>query len=142
MPKLYYEGLPSTHPFVTLWRNIHKRCYTPGHNRWASYGGKGIQVCSEWFSFKQFYLDLFPLWTAGKQLDRIDNDGHYSKENVRFVSPAENSQNRANTKMTREKALELRKVYGPGAAYQQELATRFGISSRMVRYIGENKAWK
>lgn len=62
------------------------------------YKKKGIKVCDEWQDAKPF-LDwsIQNGYKEGLQLDRIDNDGDYSPENCRWVTPKENARNRATT---------------------------------------------
>lgn len=118
------------------------RCENPAHNRFHTYGARGITVDASWQTFGNFYLDMFSTWQKGKQIDRIDVNKGYSKENCRWVTRAENAQNRTNNRLTREQADEIRRRYLPGTANQEKLAAEFGVSSRMVRYIGDGKAWK
>ena len=49
----------------------------------------------EWSqSFEKFYEDMSPTYKKGLQLDRIDNNKGYSKENCRWVTPIVNCNNR------------------------------------------------
>ena len=136
-----YQGIGSLHPFAVCWRNMLARCQKPNNNRYKTYGERGIQVSAEWQQFSNFYRDMFSTWKQGLQLDRIDLHRGYSKENCQWLSPKENAQKRTSSKLTAEQAAEIKKRYAPGAAYQEQLAKEFGVSGRMIRYIGSGDAW-
>lgn len=136
-----YLGLGSLHPFVMVWRNFHSRCYNPNNNRYHTYGARGITVSENWQVFSRFYQDMYGSWRPGLQLDRINNDGSYSAENCRWVTPAENSRNRTTTKLSAEQASEIRAKNPRSMADQAELAAKFGVSTRMIRYVRDRKAW-
>lgn len=82
------------------WSNIIQRTTNPGHPDYANYGGRGITVCSEWRgSFEAFSRDMSPGYSTGLELDRIDNDGSYDKDNCRWVTRTEQNRNRRNSVM-------------------------------------------
>jgi hypothetical protein len=86
----------SKNPIRIIYWNMIWRCKesSPSRNR---YFDRGIKVCDEWVeSFYKFKNDIEPIYKKGLQLDRIDNNGGYSKENVRFVSGRKNNLNRSN----------------------------------------------
>lgn len=76
-----------------VWKNMVSRCTNKNHSHWKLYGGRGITVCTEWLMFEAFRRDMAPR-PAGHQLDRINNDAGYSRENCHWVTPKENCRNR------------------------------------------------
>lgn len=76
-------------PTHNTWRAMRQRCNNPTNNRYSRYGGRGITVCERWDDFKNFLKDMGQK-PKGKQLDRIDTNGNYCRENCRWVSPKEN----------------------------------------------------
>lgn len=137
-----YCGLHSLHGFCVSWRNMHARCYSEAHNRYKNYGGRGIRVENTWHDFTNFYKDMFLAWAPSLQLDRINIDGNYGPENCRWVTLAENTRKRTNSKLNEGQVAEIRGLFRPGAAYQRALGAKYGVSSRMIRYIGAGDSWK
>lgn len=84
-------------PIYRVWRGMKVRCYDPNMVEYYRYGGRGITVCDEWKdSFEAFYRDMGDLPFPKAQIDRIDNDKGYYKENCRWVTPSENCRNKSN----------------------------------------------
>lgn len=67
------------------------RCTNPNNKDYADYGGRGITF--ELPGFKTLMYTLGPR-PEKHCLDRIDNDGPYSLENVKWSSPQESAANR------------------------------------------------
>lgn len=42
----------------TSWSSMMARCYDEKNNRYSSYGGRGIKVCSRWHEFSNFLEDI------------------------------------------------------------------------------------
>lgn len=92
----YFDGRHS-HPLFQLWKGMMRRCYDINKLDYKYYGGRGIKVDSSWHDFWNFVKDVSPR-PNNYQLDRINNNKEYSKDNCRWVSSKENSNNtRANT---------------------------------------------
>jgi hypothetical protein len=94
--KIERHGMKGTKIYM-VWEQIKARCLNPNNKRWERYGGRGITVCDEWSkSFIAFYNDMIEGYAHGLQLDRIDNDSGYRKDNCRWVTPGINSANKSN----------------------------------------------
>lgn len=82
------------------YNHMKERCSNPNDKRYNRYGGRGIRVCDEWLqdynSFETWALNNG--YKPGLSIDRIDNDGNYSPDNCRFVTLAENNQNRGTSR--------------------------------------------
>ncbi len=84
------------HRIHGIWRSMKERCSNKNHDAYARYGGRGIKVCRRWLKFENFLLDNGPLFKEGLTLDRIDNDGNYTKSNCQWVSRGDQANNRHN----------------------------------------------
>lgn len=91
----------SNSPLYRVWIAMRRRCNNPSDPAYANYGGRGITVCDRWqSSFAAFFADVGER-PKGYELDRIDNDGPYAPENVRWVTSKTNKHNkRTNRKIT------------------------------------------
>lgn len=82
-------------PEYSAWSKMKDRCYNVNGKRYPEWGGRGIRVCDRWLnSFENFFADMGFRPTPRHSLDRKDNDGDYSPENVRWATKTEQSINR------------------------------------------------
>lgn len=86
-------------PEYLAWYAMKQRCYNPNKDKFAYYGGRGIQVCDRWrWSFSAFLADMGRKPTLAHSLDRIDNDGNYTPTNCRWATRQEQRANRRDIK--------------------------------------------
>ena len=87
------KGL-SKHPLYRVWNDIKKRCLDKDAYGYHNYGGRGISIDKRWDLFSNFLEDMGERPSKIHQIDRIDNNKGYSKENCRWVSRNTNCANR------------------------------------------------
>jgi len=72
-----------------------RRCEDPNNPGYKWYGARGIKVrfksSDEFIDYVVNELQTDP---RGLTIDRIDNDGNYERNNIRFVTHRENQQNK------------------------------------------------
>jgi len=90
------HGMSKTRIFKS-WILMRERCYNPKNNRYYRYGGRGIKVCKEWESFEKFYADMKDGYADNLTLDRKRVNEDYSKENCRWATKQEQSENKSTT---------------------------------------------
>lgn len=80
-------------PTYSSWQAMLSRCRNPLRDHAERYINRGISYDNRWEDFRNFLLDMGER-PEGLELDRIDNNLGYSKENCRWVSHQQNCQNR------------------------------------------------
>jgi len=101
-----------------VWQEMKSRCRNPNHKRYSDYGGRGISYQESWEEFINFYNDMSDTYQDGLTLDRIDNDGDYTKENCRWSSYLSQNNNKRNC---------VYETVGGIRATRSQLADMFGI---------------
>lgn len=83
--------------FTSEWNSFHsckRRCNPKFKDKWPEWAGRGIEF--RFKSFEEFYAELGPKPEPkfDYSCDRIDNDGHYEKGNVKWATKKEQARNR------------------------------------------------
>lgn len=75
------------------WQDAKQRCFNHRNIRYPHYGGRGITMSHEWREdFSAFLRDMGKC-PEGRTLDRIDNDGPYDRDNCRWATIEQQSNN-------------------------------------------------
>lgn len=107
-----------------IWQGMVARCNNPNTRYYHRYGGRGIKVCKRWTKFENFYRDMGEP-PERHSIDRIDNNGHYSKSNCRWSTHRQQSLNRSNNRFVDYKGTRLT---------ISEWAQRIGTDYRNISY--------
>lgn len=82
-----------------IWVNMRARCNNENHQSYKDYGGRWIKVSKEWDNFKTFYDDMNKKHKDWLQIERINNDLWYNKDNCKWATRKEQARNRRSTKI-------------------------------------------
>lgn len=81
----------------TIYQGIRKRCNNPSDKLFSYYGGRGIKCLFD--TFEEFYAEVGDRPNKSYSIDRIDNDGHYEKGNLRWATRQQQAENRSNARL-------------------------------------------
>lgn len=109
------HGMHNTRQYQT-WADMKTRCDNIKHKWYSEYGGRGISYDEKWSSFEAFWEDMEDGYSDELTLDRIDNNGHYCKENCRWVTSDYQSHNQRKSKNAKNKYLGVT-IYDNGKAF-------------------------
>jgi hypothetical protein len=119
-----------------IWCSMKQRCYYRKHNRFENYGGRGITVCDKWLSFQNFFNDMNKSYKThckkhgerNTTIDRIDNNGDYSKKNCKWNTLWNQSLNRTNNHLLSHKG-----VTKPLTQWAREKGFKRGLLENRIR---------
>ena len=99
------KGIHQTHGMrhtrnYRIWAKLKERCLNPNAINYERYGGRGVSLFPEWIdNFKAFYDYVSKLPHFGEEgysLDRIDNNGNYEPNNLRWADRKTQGRNKRN----------------------------------------------
>lgn len=128
-------------PEFAAWRGMRHRCNSPKNSAWKNYGGRGIKVCERWqSSYEAFLADVGRRPSPTHSLDRIDVNGNYEPDNVRWATRDEQSQNQRR-RITIEQARRVKRLLSFG--FDRDIVAAFtGVSLPSVSHIALGLTWK
>lgn len=126
-----HHGLSGTAQY-SVWAAMKSRCYNSSDPGYRLYGGRGITMSEEWRAdVRNFLRDMGERPSLVHQVDRIDNDGPYSRENCRWATPMEQGRNKRTNHL-----VTFRKETLPLVVW----AERTGLNATML-YKRLNRGW-
>ena len=91
--KMTTHGMHLT-PEYSTWEGMISRCNNPNNSAYNYYGGAGITVCADWYSFSNFIRDMGKRPEVNFTLDRKNPILGYCKENCQWMTRAAQQQNK------------------------------------------------
>lgn len=68
------------------WSSMRARCLNQQNASYDDYGGRGIKVSPKWDKYETFLYDVGRAPSSDHSLDRIDVNGDYEPNNVRWAT--------------------------------------------------------
>ena len=88
------HNMSNSRPYK-IWNGIKDRTLNPNNKDYKNYGARGITIDERWKeSFLNFWDDMKEGYSDGLSIDRIDNNKGYTKDNCKWSTSKEQSNNR------------------------------------------------
>lgn len=94
------QGFDSTSRMYCIWKSMIARCADKNRTGYENYGGRAITFDLKWQEFKVFYEDMIEGYSDSLTLERINNDGNYSKINCKWATRKEQAHNNTMAKVS------------------------------------------
>ncbi len=137
------------------WHHMNDRCYDPENLNFKWYGGRGIGVCARWRKenpngFENFANDMGERPSTKHSLDRINNDGHYTRSNCRWATTLEQHTNQRRYRgedhkssiLTEIEVLKIKLLVSQGLTTKQILKQEgYKVSTTTINAIRQGRSW-
>ena len=117
----------SHNQFYKTWKSMMGRCTNPNNRDYKNYGARGITVCEEWLNITNFITWCESTYIEGMSLDRIDNDGNYSPDNVRWADASTQALNKRMHKSSTSGFVGVSRYKGSNKWVAQIMVNKVGI---------------
>lgn len=125
-----------------VWCGMKQRCFYPKHVSYACYGGRGINICSEWIDDFAVFRDWAEShgYQKGLLLDRENNDGDYTPQNCQWVTAFCSSINQRRSRLTLADAAVIKSLAALGNPTKL-IAALYGVPMAKVSQIKNGHNW-
>lgn len=114
------------------YRSMMERCYREKNENYINYGGRGINVCTEWRTFEGFLKwSLDNGYQSGLSIERIDVNKDYCPENCKWITIKEQQSNKTTSRKL---------TYGGITMTTAEWSRETGIKAVTIR-ARLNRGW-
>lgn len=123
----------STSKIYRVWKQMIDRCENENNKSFNTYGGRGVSVCKEWHSFKNFYSwAMEDGYCENLTIERNDCDGNYCPQNCCWITKSDQSKNRRSNR---------RITYNGETKLISEWAEELGINRSTLRHRLDDYGW-
>ena len=77
-------------PWIVSLKHLKSRCTNVNDVKYHRYGGRGIKALIDNSEMEEIWLRDKAYSMTRPSIDRIDNDGNYTRDNCRFIELSEN----------------------------------------------------
>ena len=115
--------------FYRIYNNLKRRCRDEKNENYARYGGRGIKCL--WETALDFKNDMYESYLEHvkeygeeeTQIERVNNDGNYSKENCKWATRREQNRNRVDNVFIKYKGEKM---------IVSDYAEKIGVNKRTI----------
>ena len=134
------------HYLYKTWLGIKNRCYSKRSKSYLNYGARGIKIYKPWKDdFQLFYNwiieNLGDKPTKFYSLDRINNNGDYEPNNLRWATSSEQAQNSSISKINSKKAEEIYRLFTIDNKTIKEISSITNCDYQIIYRIVTGRNW-